>query len=195
MGIVRARRLSAATMRNIRQNLFFAFVYNAAGVPIAAGVLYPVVRRAAVAGDRRRGDGALVGERGRQRAAAAQDRDLKLLLDGGAAAPVRRRQAVLARAHVVDHRKLFDARSGIRRDRRPCRRGFRRRPARPSRSARASAARARPAVARLQDLLAGVVLVLAGIGEQHHVDTARGRAGRDAKAGSPRAASRDRTLR
>ena len=40
-GIVRARRLSHATMRNIRQNLFFAFVYNAAGVPIAAGVLYP----------------------------------------------------------------------------------------------------------------------------------------------------------
>jgi P-type Cu+ transporter len=41
-GIVRARRLSAATMHNIRQNLFFAFVYNAAGVPVAAGVLYPV---------------------------------------------------------------------------------------------------------------------------------------------------------
>ncbi len=41
-GIVRARRLSAATMRNIRQNLFFAFAYNAAGVPIAAGVLYPL---------------------------------------------------------------------------------------------------------------------------------------------------------
>jgi Cu+-exporting ATPase len=41
-GIVRARRLSAATMRNIRQNLFFAFVYNAAGVPIAAGALYPL---------------------------------------------------------------------------------------------------------------------------------------------------------
>jgi Cu+-exporting ATPase len=40
-GIVRARRLSRATMRNIRQNLFLAFVYNAAGVPIAAGVLYP----------------------------------------------------------------------------------------------------------------------------------------------------------
>jgi Cu+-exporting ATPase len=40
-GIVRARALSKATMRNIRQNLFFAFVYNAAGVPIAAGVLYP----------------------------------------------------------------------------------------------------------------------------------------------------------
>jgi Cu+-exporting ATPase len=40
-GIVRARRLSQATMRNIRQNLFFAFVYNAAGVPIAAGLLYP----------------------------------------------------------------------------------------------------------------------------------------------------------
>jgi P-type Cu+ transporter len=42
-GIVRARRLSHATMRNIRQNLFFAFVYNALGVPIAAGVLYPFV--------------------------------------------------------------------------------------------------------------------------------------------------------
>jgi Cu+-exporting ATPase len=41
-GIVRARRLSAATMRNIRQNLFFAFVYNAAGVPVAAGLLYPI---------------------------------------------------------------------------------------------------------------------------------------------------------
>jgi Cu+-exporting ATPase len=41
-GIVRARRLSEATMRNIRQNLFFAFVYNVAGVPVAAGVLYPV---------------------------------------------------------------------------------------------------------------------------------------------------------
>ena len=40
-GIVRARRLSVATMRNIRQNLFFAFAYNAAGVPVAAGVLYP----------------------------------------------------------------------------------------------------------------------------------------------------------
>jgi Cu+-exporting ATPase len=42
-GIVRARRLSRTTMRNIRQNLFFAFIYNAAGVPIAAGVLYPVL--------------------------------------------------------------------------------------------------------------------------------------------------------
>jgi Cu+-exporting ATPase len=41
MGIARARTLSRATMRNIRQNLFFAFVYNAAGVPLAAGVLYP----------------------------------------------------------------------------------------------------------------------------------------------------------
>ncbi|MCP1999101.1 heavy metal translocating P-type ATPase [Nitrobacter winogradskyi] len=42
MGMVRARRLSEAAMRNIRQNLFFAFIYNAAGIPIAAGVLYPV---------------------------------------------------------------------------------------------------------------------------------------------------------
>ena len=41
-GLVKARSLSRAVMRNIRQNLFFAFVYNAAGVPLAAGVLYPV---------------------------------------------------------------------------------------------------------------------------------------------------------
>jgi Cu+-exporting ATPase len=41
IAVVRARNLSRATMRNIRQNLFFAFVYNSVGVPIAAGVLYP----------------------------------------------------------------------------------------------------------------------------------------------------------
>jgi Cu+-exporting ATPase len=41
-GIVRARRLSRATMRNIRQNLFFAFIYNVLGVPLAAGVIFPV---------------------------------------------------------------------------------------------------------------------------------------------------------
>ena len=41
-GILRARKLSRATMRNIRQNLFFAFLYNSIGVPIAAGVLYPI---------------------------------------------------------------------------------------------------------------------------------------------------------
>jgi Cu+-exporting ATPase len=40
-GIARARRLSQATMSNIRQNLFFAFIYNAAGIPIVAGILYP----------------------------------------------------------------------------------------------------------------------------------------------------------
>jgi P-type Cu+ transporter len=40
-GIVKAIRLSRATLRNIRQNLFFAFLYNALGIPIAAGVLYP----------------------------------------------------------------------------------------------------------------------------------------------------------
>jgi P-type Cu+ transporter len=43
LGIARAQHPSRATMANIRQNLFFAFVYNAAGVPIAAGVLYPVL--------------------------------------------------------------------------------------------------------------------------------------------------------
>ena len=72
-GIVRARRLSQATMRNIRQNLFFAFIYNAAGIPIAAGILYPTFRPAAVADHRRRGDGAVVGQRGRQRPALAGD--------------------------------------------------------------------------------------------------------------------------
>jgi Cu+-exporting ATPase len=41
-GIVRARRLSRATLRNIKQNLAFAFLYNVIGIPIAAGVLYPV---------------------------------------------------------------------------------------------------------------------------------------------------------
>ena len=42
MGLVRARRLSRATLRNIRQNLFFAFFFNALGVPLAARVLFPV---------------------------------------------------------------------------------------------------------------------------------------------------------
>jgi Cu+-exporting ATPase len=42
MGIVKAMHLSRAVMRNIRQNLFFAFIYNALGVPIAAGLLYPL---------------------------------------------------------------------------------------------------------------------------------------------------------
>ena len=41
MGIVKAMHLSRAVMRNIRQNLFFAFIYNGIGVPIAAGILYP----------------------------------------------------------------------------------------------------------------------------------------------------------
>ena len=47
-GLVRARKLSTSTMRNIRQNLFFAFIYNASGVPLAAGVLYPIFGKAAL---------------------------------------------------------------------------------------------------------------------------------------------------
>ncbi|MCB1885364.1 MAG: heavy metal translocating P-type ATPase, partial [Geminicoccaceae bacterium] len=42
-GIVKAKRLAEATIRNIKQNLFFAFVYNGLGVPVAAGILYPVL--------------------------------------------------------------------------------------------------------------------------------------------------------
>ena len=68
--IARARQLSRRTMANIRQNLFFAFVYNALGVPIAAGALYPV-RRAALADDRGGGDEPDLGLGDRQRAAAA----------------------------------------------------------------------------------------------------------------------------
>ena len=64
-GIVRARRLSRATMRNIRQNLFFAFVYNAAGVPIAAGVLYPFFGLLLSPMHRRRRHGAVLGQRDR----------------------------------------------------------------------------------------------------------------------------------
>ena len=70
-GLVRARRLSEATMRNIKQNLFFAFVYNALGVPVAAGVLYPFMA-AAEPDHRRRGDEPLLGVGDRQRAAPAR---------------------------------------------------------------------------------------------------------------------------
>ena len=69
--IARARTLSAATMRNIRQNLFFAFVYNALGVPVAAGVLYPCLRPPPEPDHRRRGDGAELGLGDRQRGPAA----------------------------------------------------------------------------------------------------------------------------
>ena len=71
-GIVRARKLSAATMSNIRQNLFFAFIYNAAGRAHRRGRALSGVRHPAVADHRRRRDGAVVGQRHRQRAALAQ---------------------------------------------------------------------------------------------------------------------------
>ena len=76
-GMVIARRLSQATMRNIRQNLVFAFVYNAAGVPIAAGVLYPVFGLLLSPTRRRRGDGAVLGQRHRQRAEAQAPRTMR----------------------------------------------------------------------------------------------------------------------
>ena len=77
-GIVRARRLSQATMRNIRQNLFFAFIYNAVGVPVAAGVLYPafglLLSPIVAAG----GDGAVLSQRHRECAAPAAAEPLRL---------------------------------------------------------------------------------------------------------------------
>ena len=79
MGIVRARLLSRAVMNNIRQNLFFAFIYNAAGVPIAAGVLYPDIRHSAVADDCSGGHGAVFGQRHRKCPAAAGDEGLMLM--------------------------------------------------------------------------------------------------------------------
>ena len=92
MGIVRARTLSHAIMRNIRQNLFLSFAYNVAGIPLAAGVLYPVLRPAAVAGRRRCRDGAVVGQRHRQRAAVAngEGRVVMLQLSGRLHYPHRR---------------------------------------------------------------------------------------------------------
>ena len=77
MGIVRARKLARATLRNIKQNLFFAFAYNALGVPIAAGLLYPGHRPSAVADDRGGGDEPVVGLGHHQRAAAAAGRSVK----------------------------------------------------------------------------------------------------------------------
>jgi P-type E1-E2 ATPase len=71
VGIVQARALSRATMRNIRQNLFFAFVYNAAGVPLAAGALYPLFGVPVVTTNRRARHVAVVVQRHQQRIAIA----------------------------------------------------------------------------------------------------------------------------
>ena len=85
LGIARARQLSQATMGNIRQNLFFAFVYNAAGVPIAAGVLYPLFGITAEPDRRGGGHGAEFGQRDRQCAPAATAGDLSRLRHFGTA--------------------------------------------------------------------------------------------------------------
>ena len=72
-GIARARLLAQGTMRNIRQNLFFAFVYNAAGVPVAAGRALPDLRGPALTDARRAGDEPFLGLRHRQFPAFARD--------------------------------------------------------------------------------------------------------------------------
>ena len=69
-GIVRARTLAQATIRNIRQNLFFAFLYNVLGVPVAAGVLYPLTGTLVVADAGGGGDEPVFGFGHRQRIAA-----------------------------------------------------------------------------------------------------------------------------
>ncbi len=96
-GLVKARRLSRAVMGNIRQNLFFAFVYNAAGVPLAAGRALSGVRPDAVAADRGAGHGAVLGQRDRQCAAPARGAPL-------VERPLRRGLAVAAIAAIVAHR-------------------------------------------------------------------------------------------
>ena len=84
-GILRTRKLSLATMRNIRQNLFFALVYNAAGVSVAAGILYPFLGISDLADLRGRGDEPVVGLGDRQRAAAAHGQPRHLNSNIGAA--------------------------------------------------------------------------------------------------------------
>ncbi len=81
-GVVRGVKLARATMRNIKQNLFFAFFYNAVGVPVAAGVLYPVAGILAVAHRRRRGHEPVVRLGGGQCAPPAADRS-RLAESGG----------------------------------------------------------------------------------------------------------------
>ena len=91
-GIVRARRLSRATMRNIRQNLFLAFVYNAVGVPVAAGVLYPLHRDA---------DQPDLGQRGD---------DVQLGVGDCQRAPAETRRAVRGSADAAHHRLTIERR-------------------------------------------------------------------------------------
>jgi len=71
-GIVRARQLSEATVRNIRQNLLFAFGYNALGIPLAAGVLYPLDRMVVEPAHRGPGDESFIRLRDRQCAALGE---------------------------------------------------------------------------------------------------------------------------
>ncbi len=75
-GIVKARRLSHGVMKNIRQNLFLAFIYNALGIPVAAGILYPVLRPIAKPHDRRRSDEPEFRLRDRQRSSVATTQDI-----------------------------------------------------------------------------------------------------------------------
>jgi hypothetical protein len=112
-GIVHAIQLGRAMMRNIRQNLLFAFLYNALGIPIAAGVLYPVARRAAQPDDRRCGHEFEFRVRHRERAAAEKPEALSMRQTARWDDTLSRRRAALLKVRHTSHENLVHSRSDL----------------------------------------------------------------------------------